>query len=86
MPTGGDYPNYVRGDTFVVKRPLFRTDADGDVTEVKLWEEARSEVEALYGKIFEDVITQDKAEKIGIAYFRVAKPWGKESDLKKVKK
>jgi hypothetical protein len=64
------YPDYRKEDTFVVKRTLF--DAEGN--QILTWEAARSEVEDKYGRIYEDVVGRDKAELLGTAYFRVAKP------------
>ncbi len=64
------YPDYKKDDTFVVKRRLFNDEGEQILT----WEAARGEVEDKYGRIYEDVVGRDKAELLGTAYFRVAKP------------
>ena len=59
------YPDWIPEKTFVVKRLL---------TEEYTWQTARDEVEAKFGKILEDVFTEDKATAFGTAFFRVNRP------------
>lgn len=66
------YPDYVLANTFVARRVI---------TDEYTWEMARAEVEAKFGRILEDVVTEDKATAFGLAFFRVNRPswWKKES-------
>lgn len=59
------YPDWVAAKTFVVKRLL---------TDEYTWQIARDEVEKKFGKILEDVFTEDKATVFGTAFFRVNRP------------
>jgi hypothetical protein len=67
------YPDYRPEDTFVVKRNLLVAEEDGNLRLLD-YSAVRGAVKRKYGEIIEDVVPQDKAELLGVAYFRVKKP------------
>ena len=59
------YPDYKKEGTFVVTRT---------VDEENSYSARKKEVEDRFGKILEEMITQDQAEAFGKVFFRVKRP------------